>query len=49
MPIPLPRSIPILLMYWTVDVHGNGRVSYKPDVYGLDRPTLMAIDERAGD
>ncbi|THD03112.1 hypothetical protein B1810_11000 [Panacagrimonas perspica] len=48
MSIPLPRSIPILLMYWTVDVHADGRVSYKPDVYGLDRLTLGAIDARIG-
>lgn len=40
----LPRAIPILLMYWTVDLPVDGVLAFKPDVYGLDAAMLDAID-----
>lgn len=42
--VPLPEPVPILVAYWTIDLHENGRIAYKPDVYGLDAPTLRALD-----
>jgi len=39
----LRRAMPVLLLYWTIDLHDDGRVSYKPDVYGLDGPLLAAL------
>lgn len=42
--VTLPHPVPILLMYWTVDAHRDGLLSYKPDVYGLDAATLEALD-----
>ncbi|MGH8531041.1 MAG: hypothetical protein ACRETN_14555 [Nevskiales bacterium] len=40
----MPQPVPILLAYWTVNLHEDGRIAYKPDVYGLDAPTLQALD-----
>jgi murein L,D-transpeptidase YcbB/YkuD len=40
----LRRPMRVLLLYWTVDVQDDGRVTYKPDVYGLDAPLLKALD-----
>ena len=40
----LPKPVPILLAYWTVDVADDGRVSFKPDVYGRDASLLAALD-----
>jgi murein L,D-transpeptidase YcbB/YkuD len=50
--ITLPRKIPILLVYWTVDlpdtadaakVSGKQRVAFKPDVYGRDPALIRAL------
>ena len=41
--VPLPRPVPILLLYWTVDVHADGRIAFKPDIYGRDAPLLQAL------
>jgi murein L,D-transpeptidase YcbB/YkuD len=41
--VPLPRPVPILLLYWTVDVHAGGRIAFKPDIYGRDAPLLQAL------
>lgn len=42
--VTLPRPIPILLMYWTTDLHPDGPTGFKPDVYGLDAAVLEALD-----
>ena len=44
----LKRPMPVLLLYWTVDVQADGRTTFKPDVYGLDAPLLQALDAKAG-
>jgi murein L,D-transpeptidase YcbB/YkuD len=44
--IGLKRPMSVLLLYWTVDVQDDGRVTYKPDVYGLDVPLLKALDRK---
>lgn len=41
--INLPVKIPILLAYWTVDLREDGRVTYKPDIYGYDQELLNAL------
>jgi murein L,D-transpeptidase YcbB/YkuD len=43
--INLPRKIPILIDYWTVDVEQDGFVSFRPDVYGRDYKLLQALDK----
>jgi murein L,D-transpeptidase YcbB/YkuD len=42
--VTLPSPVPILLAYWTVDVADDGRVSFKPDIYGRDTSLLAALD-----
>lgn len=42
--IRLPVKVPVLLAYWTVDMGSNGRVAFKPDVYGYDSPVLKALN-----
>jgi murein L,D-transpeptidase YcbB/YkuD len=42
--IHLPIKIPVLLAYWTVDPGEQGRVAYKPDVYGQDQALLRALN-----
>jgi L,D-transpeptidase YcbB len=40
----LPRPVPVLLMYWTVDIDPDGSVAFKPDPYERDAPLLRALD-----
>ncbi len=42
--IRLPVKVPVLLAYWTVDLSGDGRVAFKPDVYGYDLAVLRALN-----
>lgn len=42
--ITLPVKVPVLLAYWTVDLSLDGRVSFKPDVYGYDSTVLRALN-----
>jgi murein L,D-transpeptidase YcbB/YkuD len=42
--IRLPVKVPVLLAYWTVDLSLDGRVTFKPDVYGYDSPVLRALN-----
>lgn len=52
--ITLQRQLPILLMYWTVDLHATKsdatvRVAFKPDIYQHDQELIRALDNtRAG-
>ncbi|MEL0027894.1 MAG: L,D-transpeptidase family protein [Perlucidibaca sp.] len=43
----LPRRVPVLIAYWTVDIGKDGYVSFKPDVYGQDALILQALDTPA--
>lgn len=45
--IRLPVKVPVLLAYWTVDLGSDGRVAFKPDVYGYDAPVLRALNRPA--
>jgi murein L,D-transpeptidase YcbB/YkuD len=41
--VPLARPVRILLIYWTVDVLGDGRIAYKADIYGEDPLVYKAL------
>ncbi len=41
----LREPVPVILMYWTVDVDPDGTVAFKKDLYGRDRDLLRALDE----
>ena len=39
----LPVPIPVLLLYWTVDVSQEGIVTFKPDMYERDKAVLAGL------
>lgn len=41
--LPIERRVPILLMYWTVDVGADGSVGFKPDIYERDPAVARAL------
>jgi murein L,D-transpeptidase YcbB/YkuD len=42
--IRLPKPVPVLMLYWTVDRDDQGAVVFKPDPYGRDPKLLKALD-----
>lgn len=42
----LVAPIPVLLVYWTVDVAPDGYVSFKTDIYERDRPLIVVLDRQ---
>ena len=40
----LRKPVTLLLAYWTVDLREDGRVGFRPDVYGRDGPLLAALE-----
>jgi murein L,D-transpeptidase YcbB/YkuD len=42
--IRLPKPVPVLILYWTVDRDDQGAVVFKPDPYGRDPKLLKALD-----
>jgi murein L,D-transpeptidase YcbB/YkuD len=40
----LPKPVPVLLIYWTVDRDDDGSVVFRPDVYRRDARLLAALD-----
>jgi len=40
---PLRRPTPLEVVYWTATVSPEGRVQFRPDVYGWDRELLAAL------
>jgi murein L,D-transpeptidase YcbB/YkuD len=42
--IKLPVKVPVLLAYWTVDLSNDGRVIFKPDIYGYDSAVLRGLN-----
>jgi murein L,D-transpeptidase YcbB/YkuD len=41
----LPKPVPVLLIYWTVDEDAQGRIVFKRDPYDRDPPLAAALDE----
>lgn len=41
----LPKPVPVLILYWTVDQDDDGSVVFKPDPYGRDAAELRALDQ----
>lgn len=41
--IPLPVKVPILMDYWTAAAYEDGRVEFRPDVYGRDEELMAAL------
>jgi murein L,D-transpeptidase YcbB/YkuD len=41
----LARPLPVLLLYWTVNIDEKGLVRFSDDVYARDAPVLEALDE----
>lgn len=41
----LPQPVTVLLVYWSVDAHRDGRLSFKPDIYRRDARLLMLLDQ----
>ena len=39
----LRKPVPLLLAYWTVDLHDDGRVGFRPDIYQRDPPLAAAL------
>lgn len=44
--IPLNRSIPVYIQYWTSWVDAEGNVQFRPDIYGHDRELDLAVRQR---
>ena len=42
----LPKPVPILLAYWTIDLLKNGDIGFKPDIYNNDPAVLKALNAR---
>lgn len=42
----LKTPVPVLLMYWTVDIPAPGRVGFKQDIYERDPPIVAALDRK---
>ena len=44
--VALPRPIPVIVFYTTVDVDGDGTARFLPDIYGYDASLASALRER---
>ena len=45
--VALERRLPIVLAYWTADLHDSGRPLLRNDIYALDAPLLAALQENS--
>jgi murein L,D-transpeptidase YcbB/YkuD len=43
--VSLREPVPVIVMYWTVDVDADGTVHFRPDLYHRDGDLLRALDE----
>jgi murein L,D-transpeptidase YcbB/YkuD len=39
----LETQLPIYLVYWTAIAAADGRVGFRPDLYGRDKPLIAAL------
>ena len=44
--VPLPRRIPVHLLYWTAWVDDEGTVQFRQDIYDRDAPVAAALREQ---
>ena len=44
----LRKPVPVLILYWTVDVDEQGQVRFKQDIYNNDRLVLDELRKRSG-
>lgn len=44
--INLPKPVPVLLAYWTIDLFSDGEVGFKPDIYNRDPAVLKALNAK---
>jgi murein L,D-transpeptidase YcbB/YkuD len=42
--IRLPKPVPVLILYWTIDRDDQGALVFKPDPYGRDPKLLKALE-----
>ncbi|MDA5195128.1 L,D-transpeptidase family protein [Govanella unica] len=42
----LPKPVPLMLIYWTVNIEDDGRITFKPDIYDRDPAVLAALNKR---
>jgi L,D-transpeptidase YcbB len=42
--VSVPKPVPVLMLYWTVDSDDQGATVFKPDPYGRDPKLLKALD-----
>ena len=47
--VPLPRSLPVYLLYWTAFVDADGAVEFRDDVYARDLRLATALATRDAD
>ena len=47
--VPLPRSLPVYLLYWTAFVDVDGAVEFRDDVYARDLRLAIAVATRDAD
>lgn len=45
--VSLHRPVTVLLMYWSVDIHSDGRLGFKHDIYGRDARILAELAKPA--
>jgi murein L,D-transpeptidase YcbB/YkuD len=39
----LQQPLPVYLVYWTAVASPDGRVGFRPDLYGRDKPLISAL------
>jgi murein L,D-transpeptidase YcbB/YkuD len=44
--VSLPKQVPVLIAYWTIDVFKDGDVGFKPDIYNRDPTVLKALNAK---
>ena len=44
----LKQSVPVLIMYWTIDLQTEGVTGFKRDPYGRDARLALALDSPYG-
>jgi len=42
--IPLPRAVPVVVLYWTAWAPQGGTMQFRPDVYGRDAAVLRGLE-----